>query len=128
MMPRYMPKYKDTISDMNAEYTNLLHAYKYKDCRVEYLQSFEQALALNCNDPIWQNERYFRITAKYPLPEEGYISRQQYRLYMMLYYYLMRDAGLLNREAEMSDGEWGVQSHAFGGEERLSKIYFLNRM
>lgn len=116
MQPRFMPKYKDTISDMNAEYTNLLYAYKHKDCRAEYLQAFEQALALNCSFPIWQNERYFRITAKYPLPEGGSISRDQYRLYMMLYYYIMADAGLLNREAEMAGQDWGMQTHAFGGD------------
>lgn len=114
--PKYVPKYKETVNDMNKEYTNLLQAYKVKDTRVEYLETFEQALALNLNFPLWENERYFVITAKYPLPSEGYTSRKKFKLYMMLYYYVMRDAGLLDREADMDGGSWDMQTHAFGGE------------
>lgn len=109
---KFVSKYKETVSDMNSEYSNLLHAYKVKDTRVEYLATFEQALALNCNFPIWQNRRYFTITAKYPLPEEGYTSLRLFRLYLMLYYYVMRDAGLLDREAS-SPMAGDMLTHAF---------------
>ena len=34
---RYVPKFKETITDMNNEYRNLLRAFKVKDTRVEYL-------------------------------------------------------------------------------------------
>ncbi len=34
---------------------------------------------------------------------------------MMLYYYIMRDAGLLNREAEMADQDWNRRTDAFMG-------------
>ncbi len=114
---KFVSKYKETIRDMNEEYRNLLWAYKVKDTRVEYLFTFEQALALNCDFPIWANERYFRITAKYPLPEEGYTTVKKYRLYLMLYYYIMSDAGLLNREAEMEAeyGDAGDSMLASGG-------------
>ena len=108
MVQKFVPKFKETITDMNNEYRNLLRAYKVKDTRVEYLSTFEQALALNCNFPLWENPRYFRITCKYPLPEEGYTSIQKFKLYMM------RDAGLLNREAEMVGQDWGQMAHAFG--------------
>lgn len=107
------PKFKETISDMNTEYRNILRAYKLKDCRVEYLNTFEQALALNCSFPLWENPRYVRITYKYPLREEGYTSLRKYRLYMMLYFYIMRDAGLLDREAEYDDGEGDRRTDAF---------------
>ena len=95
-------KFKETITDMNNEYRNLLWAYKVKDCRVEYLNTFEQALALNCDFPLWENPRYIRVTYRNPLPEKGYTSIQKFKLYMMLYYYIMSDAGLLDREAEAS--------------------------
>ena len=112
-MQRYVPKFKETITDMNNEYRNLLHAFKVKDTRVEYLNTFEQALALNCNFPLWENERYFRRTRKYPLPDEWYTSLMKSKLYLMLYFYIMRDAGLLNREAEMADQDWNYRTDAF---------------
>lgn len=112
---RYVTKYKETINDMNTEYRNLLRAFKVKDTRVEYLYTFEQALALNCNFPLWENERYFRVTDRYPLQEQGYCSLRKFKLYMMLYYYIMRDAGLLNREAEMADQDWNRRTDAFMG-------------
>ena len=114
-MQRFVPKFKETITDMNNEYRNLLRAFKVKDTRVEYLNTFEQALALNCNFPLWENERYFRITNKYPLPEEGYTSLKKFKLYLMLYFYVMKDAGLLNREAEMAEQDWNRRTDAFGG-------------
>ena len=106
-MRNYVSKFKETINDMNNEYRNLLWAYKVKDTRVEYLNTFEQALALNCSFPLWENERYIRITSRYPLPEEGYISVQKFKLYMMLYYYIMNDAGLLDRDTEPSNASYG---------------------
>lgn len=115
MSQRFVPKFKETITDMNNEYRNLLRAFKVKDTRVEYLNTFEQALALNCNFPLWENERYFRITCKYPLPEEGYTSIQKFRLYLMLYFYVMRDAGLLNRDAELSQQDGVIRYDYFGG-------------
>ncbi len=99
---KFVSKFKETITDMNNEYRQLLWAYKVKDTRVEYLHTFEQALALNCNFPLWENPRYFRITSKYPIDTVGYTSIKRFKLYMMLYYYIMADAGLLNREAEIA--------------------------
>jgi len=115
MNAKFVPKFKETITDMNNEYRNLLRAFKVKDTRVEYLNTFEQALALNCNFPLWENERYFRITLKYPLPEEGYTSIQKFKLYLMLYFYVMRDAGLLNRDAELSQQDGVIRYDYFGG-------------
>ncbi len=115
MKPGVVHKFKETITDMNNEYRNLLRAYKVKDTRVEYLLTFEQALALNCNFPLWENERYFRITYKYPLPAEGYTSLQKFKLYLMLYFYIMRDAELLNREAELQQ-DWDRGTSAFDRE------------
>ena len=100
---KFVSKYKETITDMNNEYHQLLWAYKVRDCRAEYLNTFEQALALNCPFSLWENERYFRITSKYPKPESGYVSLKKFKLYMMLYYYVMADAGLLNRVEESQD-------------------------
>lgn len=114
-MQKYVPKFKETINDMNNEYRNLLHSYKIKDCRVEYLNTFEQALALNLNFPLWENPRYLRVTSRWPLREEGYTTVRKFRLYMMMYFYIMMDAGLLNREAEMAQQDWDRRVDAFGG-------------
>ena len=115
MTTQFVPKFKETITDMNNEYRNLLRAYKVNDTRVEYLNTFEQALALNCNFPLWENPRYFRITLKYPLPERGYTSLQKFKLYLMLYFYIMKDAGLLNREAEIQQQDAFSRSDMFTG-------------
>lgn len=113
----YGLKYKDTISDFNSEWSKLLHAYKIKDTRVEYLYSFEQVLALNCPFSLWENPRYFRVTSKYPIPEQGYTSLKKFRLYMMLYYYLMLDAGLLKMNVVEEDDS-DIGSDAFTPEAR----------
>lgn len=113
MQTRYIPKYKETVSDMNSEWSNLLKAFKVGDTRVEYLETFEQALALNCPSPLWENPRYFLITAKYPLPERGNVGKQKFKLYLMLYYYVMADAGLLMRESESGFDGGEYQYHAF---------------
>lgn len=112
-MTSYTMKYKDTITDFNREYSFLLKCYKVRDTRVEYLLTFEQVLALNCPTPIWENSRYIRITSKYPLPEEGYTTPKKFRLYMMLYYYLMLDAGLLKMNVAEEDDMSEVGSRAF---------------
>ncbi len=117
MQQRFMPKYKETISDMNVEWRNLLNAFKVGDTRVEYLETFEMALALNCDKPLWENPRYFIITANYPLPERGNVGKQKFKLYLILYYYIMSDAGLLNREAEMGYEGGEFQYHAFGSDQ-----------
>lgn len=102
---KYVAKYKETITDMNREYANLLRAFKVKDTRVEYLRTFELALDLNCDKPIWQNPRYTRVTCRWPLPKSGFTSIEKFHVYMTLYDYIMRDAGLLNRSREDDDFE-----------------------
>ena len=42
-------------------------------------------------------------------------SMKKFKLYLMLYFYVMRDAGLLNREAEMAEQDWNRRTDAFGG-------------
>ncbi len=57
---------------------------------------------MNCPQSLWENERYIRITAKYPLPknEDDYVSREIFKLYMILYEYIMRDIGLIGKKTE----------------------------
>ncbi len=117
MQTRYVPKYKETVSDMNTEWHNLLKAFKVGDTRVEYLETFEQALALNCPTSLWENPRYFYITAKYPLPERGNVGKQKFKLYLMLYYYVMSDAGLLQRESDVAFDGGEYQYHAFESDD-----------
>ena len=42
-------------------------------------------------------------------------AKEDFKLYLMLYFYVMRDAGLLNREAEMAEQDWNKRTDAFGG-------------
>ena len=111
MSERFVSKFKETASDMNAEYSQLLRAFKVNDTRVEYLETFEQALALNLSFPLWEDARYFRITSRYPLPDKGYTSRMKFKLYLMLYYYVMQDAGLLNMQRGIADEGGAGSSH-----------------
>ena len=111
----YLPKFKDTITDMNRYYSLCLRASLVGQTRVEYLKTFEKALELNLESSIVKNPRYFRISAKYPLPERGYVPAQIFDLYIMLYSFVMRDANLLNREAEMQYNDFGAD--AFGGDD-----------
>ena len=39
-MQRFVLKFKEMITDMNNEYRNLPRAFKVKDTRVEYLNTF----------------------------------------------------------------------------------------
>lgn len=115
MQTRFASKYKDTITDMNREYRNLLTAFKFCDTQVMYLYTFELALEQNCDFQLCENPRYLRVTSKYPLPEKGYVPLSKFRLYMMLYSYIMRDAGLLNREVEAHQQDGVIRHDYFGG-------------
>lgn len=97
--------YKDTITGLNREYDVLLNLFLIGDCRVVYLKKFEMWLSLNCPEyPLWVNERYIRLSTKYPLPQnpEAYVSRKLFYLYLMLYEMVMRDIGLIGRKKEQS--------------------------
>ncbi|MBE6526316.1 MAG: hypothetical protein E7Z63_00890 [Thermoplasmata archaeon] len=102
----FASKFKETVTDMNTRYSQLLRHEEIGDLRAEYLWTFEHALGLNLDKPLVSNPRYIRVTAVYPLPEEGYISVRKFRLYMLLYEFVMRDAHLLTRDtgAQTYDG------------------------
>ena len=98
---RYLPKYKNTVADLNTYHSFLLGRMTVGDCRIKYLTTFELILDANCPFPLDQNPRYVRLTDLYPLPPppEERISPEKFQAYMKLYNYIMRDAGLLNRQA-----------------------------
>ena len=104
---RYLPKYKNTISDLNLWHSFLLRRMTVGDCRVEYLRTFEIVLDSNCSFPLKENPRYIRLTKRYPLPPppQKYVTPVKFQVYMELYNYVMRDAGLLNREAELDEDD-----------------------
>ena len=109
MNTRYLPKYKNTVSDLNTWHSFLLKRLTVGDCRVEYLRTFEIVLDANCSFPLKENPRYIRLTNLYPLPSPPakYITPLKFQIYMELYNYVMRDAGLLNREADSIQGGYG---------------------
>ncbi len=108
-----MPKFKDTITDMNRYWSVVQRAYMIKDTRAEYLQTFE--LSLGQNYPgLWTNKRYLRFTGYYDLPQEGYLTLKTYRAWMILYTMIMEDAGLLSRQIPDGTENGDTRSDAFG--------------
>ncbi len=109
MAQNFVPKYKNTISDLNAWHSFLLRRMTVGDCRVEYLRTFEIVLDANCPFSLNENPRYIRLTDHYPLPPHPakYVTAEKFRIYMELYNYIMRDAGLLAREGEGSTSDYG---------------------
>ncbi len=96
--------YKDTITGLNSEWEALLRSYRLGDTRVLYLETFEAWLSMNCPKPLWTMERYSRIASKYPLRPntKGFVGRDLFRLYLMLYELIMRDVGLIGRKEDES--------------------------
>ena len=109
MNQRYLPKYKNTVSDLNTWHSFLLKRLTVGDCRVEYLRTFEIVLDANCPFSLRKNPRYIRLTEDYPLPgnEQKRITENKFWAYMELYNHIMRDAGLLDRESVLSNGDYG---------------------
>lgn len=98
---RYLPKYKNTVADLNRWHSFLLKRMTVGDFRVRYLRTFEIVLDANCPFSLRKNPRYIRLTEDYPLPgnEQKRITENKFWAYMELYNHIMRDAGLLDRES-----------------------------
>ncbi len=97
--------YKDTVTDLNRYHRFLMRRYMVGDTRPRYLRAFELILSQNCPEhSLWENERYIRVTRKYPLPEKDdsmdYVPVSQFYIYLMLYEYIMRDVGLIGKKTE----------------------------
>ncbi len=107
--PRYLQKYKNTVLDLNQWYSFLLRRLTVGDCRVEYLRTFEIVLDSNCSFPLKENPRYIRVTERYPLPPppQKYVMPLKFQMYLELYNFVMRDAGLLDRESDLMTGDYG---------------------
>ena len=114
--PRYLPKYKNTVVDLNKWYSFLLKRMTVGDYRVTYLRTFETILDANCPFALKENARYIRLTDLYPLPgrKQKKVSEDKFRIYMELYNFIMRDAGLLDRES-VEDSNRGINDRALRG-------------
>lgn len=92
--------YKDTVTDLNQGYRDLLTCLNMGDTRAVYLHQFEHILSQTIPDQmIWQTERYRRLNAMAPIPESGRakVHPGVFRNYLMVYEQIMRDAGLIDK-------------------------------
>ncbi len=89
--------YKDTITGLNSQWEFLLSSFVLGDTRTLYLYRFEAWLSMNCPKPLWRMERYARVASRYPLRPNtmGFVSRDYFRLYIILYEMIMRDIGMV---------------------------------
>lgn len=93
--------YKDTTTDLNAGWRQLVSYYTIGDTRVGYLRAFELCLSQNCpKKMIWQIEEYVAQTKKEPLPESPrkLISASTFLNYMMVYEQIERRIGLIDKD------------------------------
>ncbi|MDO5862533.1 MAG: hypothetical protein Q4Q58_07075 [Thermoplasmata archaeon] len=95
--------YKDTISDLNLGYRDLLMAYNEGDYAVSYLRTFEMILSLNLPDmTLWQYDEYKRLDGMLPLPvfDDEHVTGETFRAYMRVYEVLMRKVGLIDKDPQ----------------------------
>ncbi len=87
--------FKSSIPELNQYYRQVVEAYTLGDTRAVYLDRFEFFLSLSIRTPLWQTPTYLRINRKYPLnPVNGFVSRDFYKLRILMYEQIMRENGL----------------------------------
>lgn len=92
--------YKDTVTDLNNGYRELLGYMGVSDTRVGYLRDFEHVLSLNCPDKmLWQFEEYRELEALSPLPDDlrARVNPGVFRNYLLVYEQIMRKIGLVDK-------------------------------
>ena len=92
--------YKDTVTDLNVAYRELLGYMGVSDTRVGYLRDFEHVLSLTCPDKmLWQFEEYGELEALSPLPDDlrARVNPGVFRNYLMVYEQIMRKIGLVDK-------------------------------
>lgn len=95
--------FKESVTDLNNGYRELLNFFSQSDTRVVYLKTFEAILSQLIPDQmLWQMDVYKAQTAAMPLPKNPRqrIDPEMFYSYMMLYEQIMRMVGLLDKEPD----------------------------
>lgn len=92
--------FKDTVTDLNNGYRNLIQSFSEGDYCVSYLRTFEFVLSLNCPDQMmWNFEQYKELEAIQPLPDDmdARVTAKTFMAYLMVYEQIMRSVGLIDK-------------------------------
>ncbi len=94
--------YKDTVTDLNQGWRDLLRLYGRGDCKLSYLRQFEAILSQCIPDEmLWQDDDYKDFVKTYlsDLPDNPRYSLPPGVFWnmIMLYEQLMRKAGLIDK-------------------------------
>ncbi len=99
-MPDEVPIFKDTTTDLNVAFRELVSYLGVSDTRVGYLRDFEHVFSLTCPDRmLWTFPEYRELDALSPLPENvrSKVSPGVFRNYLMVYEQIMRRIGLIDK-------------------------------
>lgn len=94
--------YKDTVTDLNQGWRDLIALYGGGDCKLSYLQQFETILS-QCmpGEMLWQDPEYKEYHEKYmsEVPDDPRTSLPPGMFWNMIILYerLMRKAGLIDK-------------------------------
>lgn len=100
-MPDEVQIWKDTTTDLNIAFRELVSYLGVSDTRVGYLRDFEHVFSLTCPDMmLWTFPEYRELDALSPLPENvrARVSPGVFRNYLMVYEQIMRRIGLIDKE------------------------------
>ncbi len=94
--------YKDTVTDLNQGWRDLVELYGKGDCRLSYLQQFEFILSQCIPDTmLWQDDEYIEFHENYmsgvPDDPRTVLPPGMFRNMIMLYERMMRKAGLIDK-------------------------------
>lgn len=93
--------YKDSTTDLNQGYRELLGYLSIGDTRVAYLRTFELILSQLCpGKQLWNFANYVRLEQMQPLPSEmrKRIPSEIFLNYLIVYEQIMREADLLDKK------------------------------
>ncbi len=94
--------YKDTVTDLNQGWRDLIKLYGQGDCKLSYLRQFEAILS-QClpGEMLWQDEEYEEYREKYlsgvPDDPRHTLAPGMFWNMIMLYERLMRKSGLIDK-------------------------------
>lgn len=100
-MPDEVQIWKDTTTDLNIAFRELISYMGASDTRVGYLRDFEHVLSLTCPDHLlWTFPEYRELDSLSPLPENmrAKVTAGVFRNYVLVYEQIMRKIGLIDKD------------------------------
>ncbi len=90
--------YKDTITDLNIAWRQLVRYYVSGDTRVGYLRGFELALSQCCPDMMLWNFKEYKILPELPENTRTKVSSGHFLNCLLAYETIMRRVGLIDKD------------------------------